>query len=117
MSHTYAIMAVSHSTHKEVSELLKAAGYDHAFQNDSAEGPVLDMHGIAIALDVHKQDPISQKDDGFYFSDETWDYRMGPYETRGMAELAMTLYCNTELAGRTLEQMILDLHKLSPKWI
>ena len=45
MTHTYSILEVSAETFDEIASLLKAAGYDHAFVDDS---PLLiDMHGVA----------------------------------------------------------------------
>jgi len=43
-THTLAIMAVCQSTWDEIAGLLKKAGYDHAFLEDS----MLDMTGIAL---------------------------------------------------------------------
>lgn len=47
VTHTYAVLDVTQEFYREVRELLKAAGYEHAFNAD-AEGEVIDMHGIAI---------------------------------------------------------------------
>jgi hypothetical protein len=47
MSHTHANLEVSAATYTEVEQLLKAAGYDHAFGPD---GMTIDMHGIALVL-------------------------------------------------------------------
>ncbi len=46
-THTYALLEVSAAAFREVSEKLRAAGYDHAFD---ADGNVIDMHGIALTL-------------------------------------------------------------------
>src|SRR5687768_10458814 len=42
-THTYAELEVSAAAYDEVADKLKAAGYDHAFQDG-----VIDMHGIAL---------------------------------------------------------------------
>jgi len=47
MSHTYAILDVSSTVYAEIREKLVAAGYEHAFDQDT-EGEVIDMHGIAL---------------------------------------------------------------------
>lgn len=47
MSYTYAILKVSPATYAEIQAKLEAAGYGHAF-HDQADGPVIDMHGIAL---------------------------------------------------------------------
>lgn len=44
MTHTYAILEVSHATYDEIAERLRAASSDtHSFHGD-----VIDMHGIAL---------------------------------------------------------------------
>lgn len=48
---TYALMEVSASAYQEIAGLLRAVGYDHAFQRDG-EAAVIDMHGIALVPDV-----------------------------------------------------------------
>jgi hypothetical protein len=53
VTHTYVILELSSSAHDEIAYKLRAAGYDHAF-NDNGE---IDMHGIAVALE-HPQ-PVS----------------------------------------------------------
>ena len=47
MSYTYAILKVSPSAYAEIKAKLEAVGYEHAFHEDP-EGPVIDMHGLAI---------------------------------------------------------------------
>lgn len=47
MSHTYAILEVSHATYEEIRTKLLDAGYQHALDRD-ADGEVIDMHGIAL---------------------------------------------------------------------
>lgn len=44
-TYTYAILEVTQATFDEVSGKLRAAEYDHAFQDD-----VIDMHGIALQV-------------------------------------------------------------------
>lgn len=48
MSYTYAILAVTSGTFKEIESKLKAAGYEHAFHDDGTGAVVIDMHGIAL---------------------------------------------------------------------
>ncbi|MBF8297395.1 MAG: hypothetical protein HW395_52 [candidate division NC10 bacterium] len=50
MTYTYAILSVSQATYDEVKAKLAAAGYDQAFHDDE-DGPVIDMHGIALQAD------------------------------------------------------------------
>lgn len=55
-SRTFAILEVSRAAYDEIRELLKEAGYEHAFVDE-----LIDMHGIALqapAGDEHrKQEP------------------------------------------------------------
>jgi hypothetical protein len=44
VTHTYVTLDVSPAAYDEIAGLLRAAGYDHAF-NDKGE---IDMHGIAL---------------------------------------------------------------------
>ena len=46
MTHTYAILDISHTAFEEIATKLRAAGYHHAFDRD-----VIDMHGIAVRID------------------------------------------------------------------
>jgi hypothetical protein len=48
MTHTYAALEVTQSTFDEIAAKLKAAGYDHAF--DDEEGAI-DMHGIGLVVE------------------------------------------------------------------
>lgn len=41
-----------------------------------------------------KADPVSHKDDGFYFSDETWTTEYGPFETEEECRKECTKYAN-----------------------
>ena len=43
-THTYACLEVSAQTYREIADALRAAGYDHAF-NEKGE---IDMHGIGL---------------------------------------------------------------------
>ncbi len=45
--HTYATLAVSGQTYREIEEKLRAADYHHAFDNG-----VIDMHGIGLVVDL-----------------------------------------------------------------
>lgn len=56
MTHTYALLEVSESTYKEISEKLKAAGYSHAFHTEEGKNgePAIDMHGIALTIKEKK---------------------------------------------------------------
>ena len=49
MTHTYAILEVSHAAYSEIKALLEAAGYqDQIHDNRDGDGVVIDMHGIAL---------------------------------------------------------------------
>lgn len=50
---TMALLYVSPAAYKEIHDLLKEAGYDHAFDRDGG----IDMHGIAI-----KEERMAQND-------------------------------------------------------
>lgn len=39
------------------------------------------------------RDPVFVEDDGWYFWDETWTERHGPYETETLARVGLDLYC------------------------
>ena len=47
MTHTYTVLEVPRAVYAAVRALLAAAGYDHAF-HDQTDGEVIDMHGIAL---------------------------------------------------------------------
>lgn len=51
MSRTYAILELSQAVYDEIKAKLSDAGYDHAFHHDHDHGTVLDMHGIAVAVE------------------------------------------------------------------
>lgn len=60
MTHTFATMEISKSAFSEIMDKLREAGYDHAIQFEpDIEGPVLDMSGIALCVDVDK--PLPEK--------------------------------------------------------
>jgi len=42
-------------------------------------------------------DPVHEHDDKWYFWDETWSQRVGPYDTKAKAAEALVRYCETEL--------------------
>ncbi len=54
MTHTYVVLQVSPEAYTEIQNSLERAGYGHAFVDDIARGPLIDMHGIALALDASK---------------------------------------------------------------
>lgn len=47
-THTFAKLKVSQQAYEEIEELLRHAGYDHAFIREGDEPPLIDMHGIAL---------------------------------------------------------------------
>jgi hypothetical protein len=51
MTYTYAIMEVSRETFEEILRKMQEAGYEHAIHAErSGRDPVIDMHGIALAV-------------------------------------------------------------------
>lgn len=53
-THTFVILDLSPSAFQEISNKLRAAGYDHTFmQEDGRE--VIDMHGIAVAAETEDE--------------------------------------------------------------
>lgn len=64
MTHTYtfAVMPVSKRTYDEIAAKMREAGYDHAFTKSQAHGDVIDMNGIAIAIE---EEPVDEKDPAF----------------------------------------------------
>lgn len=52
-THTYAVLEVSEASYREIADKLRAAGYDHAFNEDG----VVDMHGIGIKREEHAAEP------------------------------------------------------------
>jgi hypothetical protein len=58
-SHTFAILELSEAAYNEIRLKLHRAGYEHAFiQQDSR--PVIDMHGIAVALENKEDSPTQE---------------------------------------------------------
>jgi hypothetical protein len=51
-THTYAIMDVSEAAYNEIKKKLEDAGYQHAIHIDRDGSVVLDMHGIALAIET-----------------------------------------------------------------
>lgn len=47
-TYTYVILDLSPDAYREISEKLRAAGYDQAFHKSDGR-QVIDMHGIAVA--------------------------------------------------------------------
>lgn len=55
-THTYAELAVSPGTYREIEQLLRDAGYDHVFIEDPDEGTAIDMQGIGLVQETLTQD-------------------------------------------------------------
>jgi hypothetical protein len=57
MTHTYAVLELSKAAFDEITQKLRAAGYDHAFHDD-----VVDMQGIAVSAlvtgEIRVPDPV-----------------------------------------------------------
>jgi hypothetical protein len=53
-TYTYAILEVEQATYDEITEKLRAAGYDHAFV-DNKDGKLIVMTGIALS---RKKPPV-----------------------------------------------------------
>lgn len=51
MTDTHVVLPVSESTFKEIADQLRAAGYDHVFQEQLDDSIRIDMRGIVLALD------------------------------------------------------------------
>lgn len=43
------------------------------------------------------QDPVHKDDNGWYFWEETWAFRQGPFDTIHQARLALTKYYREQL--------------------
>ena len=54
MTHTFAVMQVSKAAYAEIKRKLEEAGYEHAFTRTTKHGDVLDMSGIALAVEEKK---------------------------------------------------------------
>ena len=50
MTHTYVILSLSQPAWDEIADKLSAAGYGHAFHQET-DGVVIDMHDIAVCAD------------------------------------------------------------------
>jgi hypothetical protein len=50
-TYTYVTLDLSPVAYNEIATKLRAAGYDQAFQDDSDGRWIIDMHGIAVALE------------------------------------------------------------------
>lgn len=48
---TYVILNLSRAAFDEIKAKLADAGYDHAFHRDNERGWVIDMNGLAVAVD------------------------------------------------------------------
>jgi len=44
--------------------------------------------------------PVHKEDDGWYFYDETWSDRFGPFPTEEDANKARVVYATTQLEGK-----------------
>jgi hypothetical protein len=54
VTHTYAVLDVSHATYTEIADKLRAADYAHAFTRlgiGTTRDVVIDMHGIALRVE------------------------------------------------------------------
>jgi len=51
-THTYVVLELSKAAVDEISDKLRAAGYDHAFHDG-----VVDMHGIAVSYEPKDKHP------------------------------------------------------------
>ena len=67
-THTYAVLPVRRSTFTEIRDKLIAAGYGYVFNEhvvvDDEHGAVIDMQGIAIAIDETEPAEASDKVSG-----------------------------------------------------
>lgn len=53
-THTYAVLEISAAAYAEIRAKLLAAGYWHAV-HDGTDREVIDMHGIAVAVQPPKR--------------------------------------------------------------
>lgn len=58
MTRTYAVLAVTANTFREIQSKLEAAGYQHCFHEDDGQ-IVIDMHGIALKDEEGDERPVS----------------------------------------------------------
>ncbi len=50
-TYTYVVLDLSKAAFDEIKAKLAAAGYEHAFHQDSERGLVIDMNGLAVAVE------------------------------------------------------------------
>ena len=48
MARTYAVLEVTSTTFLEIQQKLEAAGYHHAFREDTDGQLIIDLHGLAL---------------------------------------------------------------------
>lgn len=48
MTYTYVTLEVSHAAYVEIKAKLEAAGYQDQFHEDTEDGVLIDMHGLAL---------------------------------------------------------------------
>jgi hypothetical protein len=56
---------------------------------------------------MESEDPIQQEPDGWYFWDEVWSDRYGPYPTRNKAIFEQSKYC-AECLGVDCDWVFID---------
>lgn len=58
MTYTYVILEVSRPAYDEIKQKLAAAGYSDQFHDEGSDfGVVIDMHGLALAVEEEKKVP------------------------------------------------------------
>ena len=57
-THTFVILDLTPAAFAEISEKLRAAGYDHVFMESDGRS-VVDMNGIAVAREAGDTLPLS----------------------------------------------------------
>ena len=57
MAHTYAILNVTADCFREIQQKLEAAGYQHAFVEDTDGQLLIDMHGVALKDEAGDEGP------------------------------------------------------------
>jgi hypothetical protein len=50
---------------------------------------------------IESSDPVFAQDGEWYFYDEVWANRKGPYRTEQLARAGLLLYCEYEVEGRS----------------
>lgn len=87
--------------------------------DDPAEGDALTkserrhLRGLArlradMGDDKHRPDPVHQDEDGFWFWDEAWAERVGPYETEAACRQALDEYIDTMGIESVLQKPIVE---------